>query len=275
MRKLLLSLVALLALSGVAAAQGNPNTNGQSTLTHVGGWYVAQNYNYWALQINNASSVPAASPATFVLRQGSYSLPDGRVLVPYVGEIVNVGAGSVEEAVTLTAVSGCYQNAPVDSCTISGNTSNAHGRGELVTSGTGGIGEAAADAANVSGGDVFFQLDCGPVTMNTGGVTTTISTGPCANIPKTFINLGASVYVTTTVTTTASYSLGIASATTAFVTSCTALTAGTTCSQFVQAPAKTAQGAGFGNLLVTANAASGAGVIHPVVWGYIGVQTNH
>lgn len=270
MKRLLSVLLVALALCGVAAAQGNPNTNGQSTLTHVGGVFVAKNYSYWSLVINNATSVPAASPASFILRQGSMTMPDGRVIAPFVNEVVLIGSGSSQETVTLTAVSGCFQNAPVDSCTIAGNTSNAHGRGDQVVSGTGGIGEASADAANQGGGSVYFEVDCGKITLNTGNATTTSS---CL-VPKTFTNLGASVYVTTTVTTSASYSIGIASATTAWMTSCTALTAGTTCSQFVNAPTKTATGAGTGDLLITANASAGAGVVHVKVWGYIGVQAN-
>ena len=260
---------------GLALYAQNPGLfQGRSTLSRVAGVYDAKNYSYWSGVIDNSTSVPAASPATFVLRQGTVSLPDGRTIVPYfVGEIVNVGAGTTQEVVTLTAVSGCFLNAPVDSCTISGNTSNAHGRGDLITSGTAGIGEAVQDASNNGGNSVYWELDCGPVTLNTGGVTTTL-TGVCARVPNTFTNLGASVFVNTTVTTSASYSVGITGATTAFMTSCTALTAGTNCGQFVNAPGQTKQGTGYSALLITANAAAGAGVIHPKVWGYVGAQSN-
>jgi hypothetical protein len=273
MRTKLLSLfLVTLALCGVAGAQGNPNTKGQSTLSHVGGFYVAANYSYWSLQINNASSVPAASPATFILRQGSATLPDGRVIFPYVGEIVTIGAGSVAESVTLTAVSGCFQNAPVDNCTISGNTSNPHGRGELIASGTVGIGEAEQDAALNGGGSVYWERDCGPVTLNTGGLTTTI-TG--CNVPQTFTNFGGSAFVNTTITTATNYGLGIASATGAFFTACTSLTAGQNCSQFQVSPTKVATGTGFTPLLITATGSNpGAGVVHVKAWGYTAVQAN-
>lgn len=272
MRKLLSVLLLTLASCGIATAQGNPNTNGQSTLTHVGGVYVAQNYNYWNMVIDNANSVPAASPATFILRQGTFTMPDGRTMAPFVGEIVNVGAGTVQEAVTLTAVSGCFLNAPVDSCTISGNTSNAHGRGELVVSGTNGIAEAIGDAANNGGGSVYWEVDCGPGVVISGGATTTIT---ACKAPQYFTNLGESVYVNTTVTTAASYSVGITGAATAFATSCTALTAGTTCSQFNSAPAKTAVGSGFASVLITPNTTPGAGAIHVKVWGWTAAQSNH
>ncbi len=270
MRKLLSVLLLTLASCGIAAAQGNPNTQGQSTLSHVGGVYVSRNYSYWGLTIDNASSVPAASPATFILRQGSSTLPDGRVIYPFVGEIVNVGAGSVQESVTLTAVSGCFLNAPVDSCTISGNTSNAHGRGELVTSGTNGIGEAMGDAANNGGGNVYWECDAGNIVLATGSVTNTTS----CQIPKTWQWAAGSIYVTTTVTTAASESLGYTGQTTTIMTSCTALTAGTNCSQFIKSPTTLAGGSGFSALLITMNANPGAGALHTKVWGVTSVQSN-
>ncbi len=271
MRKLLSVLLLTLASCGIAAAQGNPNTQGQSTLTHVGGVYVSRNYSYWSMQVDNPTSVPAASPATLILRQGSFTMPDGRVMIPFVGEIVNVGAGSIEEAVTLTAVSGCFQNAPVDSCTISGNTSNAHGRGELVTSGTNGIGEAEGDAANNGGGNVYWECDAGNITLSTSSTTNTTS----CQIPKTWQWAAGSAYVTTTITTAASYSLGIASHTTNIMSACTSLTAGLNCSQFVPSPTTLAGGAGFGALLITTNANPGAGALHTKVWGVTAVQSNY
>jgi hypothetical protein len=267
-----LALALVFGLSApIAQAQGNPNTQGQSTLTHVGGVYVARNYSFWSMQINNPNSVPAASPASFILRQGSFTMPDGRVMIPFVGEIVNIGAGTTQELVTLTAVSGCFQNAPVDSCSISGNTVNAHGRGDQITSGTNGIGEALGDAANNGGGSVYWEVDCGVGTVISGGATTTIAT---CKAPQAFTNFGSSVFVNTTVTTATSYSVGIVGAATAFVTSCTALTAGTNCSQFVSAPGKTAIGSGFASVLITPSTTPGAGAIHVKVWGWTAAQSN-
>ena len=54
--------------------------------------------------------------------------------------------------------------------------------------------EAMNDAGNNGGGSVFCTFDCGRITLNTGGLTTTST---CL-IPKTFDNAGASLYVTTT-----------------------------------------------------------------------------
>jgi hypothetical protein len=275
MRKLLSVLLLALAACGIASAplsaQGNPNTQGQSILSHVGGVYVARNYSYWSLQVDNPTSVPAASPATLILRQPSATLPDGRVIYPFVGEIVLVGAGANQESVTLTAVSGCYLNAGYDTCTVSGNTSNSHGRGELIASGTVGIGEALQDATLNGGGSVYWEVDCGPGVVISGGATTTIT---ACKTPQYFTNFGSSVYVNTTVTTATSYSVGITGSATAFVNACTSLTAGTNCSQFVNAPAKVALGTGYASVLVTPSTTPGAGALHIKVWGWTAAQAN-
>jgi len=275
MRKLL-SIALALAACGIASvpnasAQGNPNTKGQSILSHVGGVYVSQNYSYWSMQIDSPNSVPAASPATFIMRQPTATLPDGRTIAPFVGEIVLVGAGTVQESVTLTAVSGCFVNAGYDTCTISGNTANAHGRGELVVSGTVGIGEAIQDAAGNGGGSVYWEVDCGPGTVISGGATTTIT---ACKVPQYFSSFGASVFVNTTVTTATSYSVGFTASPTAFITTCSALTAGTNCALFVNAPSRIAVGTGYASVLITPSTTPGAGAIHVKAYGWTPVQSN-
>lgn len=270
MRKLFSFLALALICAGLASAQGNPVTNGQSILTHVGGVFVSKNYSYWNMVIDNPTQVVSASPATFTLRQGSYTLPDGRVQTPFVNEIVTIGAGSVQENVTLTAVSGCYANAPYDSCTISGNTSNSHGKGELVVSSSQGIQEAVNDAASQGGDSVYWEVDCGNVTLSTSSATTTTA---CL-VPKTFTTLGASLYVTTAITTSTTTSLGITSHTTTFMNACTSVTLASSCGQFVPAPTALAGGTGYGDLIITSSTTAGAGAVHPKVWGYIGVQSS-
>jgi hypothetical protein len=157
--------------------------------------------------------------------------------------------------------------------TITGTFNNTHGQSAQIVSGDGGIEEAITDAANNGGGQVNFEADCGRVTLNTGGTTTT--TSQC-QIPLNAVGTGASTYVTTTITTTATYSLGIAGSTTLFYTSCAALTAGTNCSAKNVAPTESASGTSFAltPVIVTANAASGAGVAHIKVWGYSQVSSN-
>jgi hypothetical protein len=263
--KKFLSAFAVVCLLAIGA-----HAQSQSILHNVGGRYDARAYQYPGAKIATA---PAASGAgSIILTQGWVTLADGTTLMPWTTATpitVNQG-GANAETVTPSAVSGCGLGTQQNTCTITATFSNVHGAGESVTSGDTGIQEAINDAAAHGGGDVYYEVDCGIITLNTGAATTTTT---CLT-PKTFTNLGASVFVTTTITTSASYSIGVATATTAYMTSCTALTAATTCSQFVNAPTKVSTGAGTIALLVTANATAGAGAIHAKVWGTIGAQSS-
>ena len=269
MRTLKVAVLALALAFGLAVSTSAQNTN----LSKSGGFYNAMAYSTWQARIFSGP-VAAASPATLTMTYATVTLPDGRTVVPFsVGEIVNVGTGATQEAVTLTAVNNCYVGAPQGTCTISGNTSNAHGQGEVVTSGSAGILEAFYDAANNGGGSVYWEVDCGPVTLNTGGVTTTVSN---CKVPQYFTNFGGSALVKTTITVATSFSLGIASATGAFISGCTSLTAGLNCSQFQVTPTKVATGTGLGAILITAAGGTpGAGVVRVKAWGWTAVQSNN
>lgn len=280
-RSIALFAVALLAIgfADQANAQSNQYTSRGSDISLIGGRvFYAREYNLRAANIYIVGGNSATGSQTITVSSGSVKLLDGRAVVPFaVGVPITINDAS-QETVTITAVSNCVprgqlqdlQNAAASLCSITASFSNTHGAGASITSGDNGILEAFNDAGNNGGGTVFWENDCGKITLNTGAVGTTTT---CA-VPKTFDNAGASVYVTTTITTTASYSLGITGSTAAFVTSCTSLTAGTNCSQFQTGPAQVTQGTGTGTLLITANVASGAGVVHATVWGYSAVQSN-
>lgn len=148
-----------------AKAQQNPPSN----QSFVGGRFVAKNYNYPGVHITSGTST-AVGAATLTLDQGSVRLQDGRTIVPFSAGGFNilgqpaafpaipiwVGAGGTgnRELVTPTAVSGCYIGAPQGSCKITATFANAHGGGEVVTSGSFGIQEAANDAGFFGGGVV-------------------------------------------------------------------------------------------------------------------------
>ena len=149
-----------------AQAQQNPPSN----QSFVGGRFVARQYNYPGMNIAPGVNNPAGT-ATIVLHSGQVRLQDGRTIVPFSAGGQNilgnpgptaapaipiyVGAGTTRELVTPTAVSGCYIGAPQDiSCKITAVFANAHGTGELVTSGSFGIQEAINDAAFWGGGVV-------------------------------------------------------------------------------------------------------------------------
>jgi hypothetical protein len=157
--------MALLPFAGVPAQAQQTGPNPPSNQSFVTGRFVARNYNYPGIQITTGVNNPAGS-ATIKLRAGSVRLPDGRVIVPFsaggqgiLGQAgffpaipITVGAGSVKETVTPTAVSGCYVGAPDGSCSITATFANAHGSGEVVTSGSFGIQEAINDASFWGGG---------------------------------------------------------------------------------------------------------------------------
>lgn len=142
--------------------------NPPSKESFVSGKFVAKNYAYQGVQVAPGTNIPSGA-GTITLYSGSVTLADGRKIVPFsaggkniLGEPdvrfpaipITIGAGSVKETVTPTAVSGCYIGAPQFSCQITATFANAHGQGEVVTSGSAGIDEAALDAGFWGGGVV-------------------------------------------------------------------------------------------------------------------------
>lgn len=188
--------------------------------------------------------------------------------------IGNPGSSN-QETVTSYTVSGCSSTgtgaSQYGNCQISATFTYAHGRGDFITSADNGFQEAMNDAANNGGGPVAWSIDCGIITLSTSATTTTST---CL-IPKDFFNVGASVHVTTTVTTSASYGVGISGATSAFISACTSLTAGLGCAGFQVSPTTVNGGAGTGDLLITTNATAGAGAMRVRVWGETQAQSNY
>ena len=261
---------------------------GQSYLSQPGttpALWNAQDYNYAPLQVYSGSAGTGAY--TITLYNGSITLPNHRqvsifgntavatenvALPPFV--IGSLGSGN-QETVTSYTVSGCSnpnQGASQQgTCQISATFTYAHGRGDLITSADSGWQEAMNDASNNGGGPVAYQIDCGVITLSTSGATTTST---CL-IPKDFTNMGASVHVTTTITTSTSYGIGISGATAAYISACTSLTAGLGCAGFQVTPTNVNGGAGTGDLLITAaGGTAGAGAAHIKVWGVSQAQSS-
>jgi hypothetical protein len=269
----------LLAFASLAA-MAQQYTSAGSTISRIGGRiFYAPEYNLHDANVYIVGGNSSTGSQTITLSAGSVKLRDGRAVVPFaVGVPLQINDAS-QETVTITAVSNCIPTGTVQDpfntqatlCSITASFSYAHGAGAQIWSGDGGFLEALNDAGNNGGGEVRWFVDCNQITLSTTGATTTST---CL-IPKTFTNIGGSVYVNTAVTTSASYSIGIASATTAFITSCTGLTAGSGCYGFQTTPTKVATGTGTGDLLITANATAGAGVLHVTVWGSTEAQSNY
>jgi hypothetical protein len=275
----------ILGFTLVAAAFGQSNlTSPPSHRISSGlGIYDANAYNY---QTSVFSGSTGTGAYTISLYAPTITLPDGRQFLPFGFSTVateNVAippitignpGSTTQETVTPTSVSGCNianQGAAAQGlCQITATFTYSHGRGEQITSGDFGWQEAMNDAAANGGGDVHWIVDCGIITLSTSSATTTST---CL-IPKDFTNIGGSVHVTTTVTTAASYGIGISGATSAFISACTSLTAGLGCAGFQVSPTTVNGGAGEGALLVTTNATAGAGALRVKVWGWSQAQSN-
>jgi hypothetical protein len=277
LRALLVGLILTCAVFG----QSNLTTPPNHRLSSSMGMYDAGAYNY---QVSVYSGQATGGTYTISLYTPSITLPDGRTAYPFGFTAVatenvaippiTIGSGGNQETVTPTSTSGCNAGNTGASqqglCTITAVFANGHGRGDYVTSGDNGWQEAMNDAAANGGGEVHWIVDCGIITLSTSGATTTTT---CL-MPKDFTNIGGSVHVTTTVTTAASYSIGISGATASFISSCTSLTAGLGCAGFQVSPTTVNGGAGMGDLLVTANATAGAGALRVKIWGWSMAQSN-
>jgi hypothetical protein len=244
----------------------------ESNLSKVAGIYVSSQYAKNPLGVVGVNAPTGTGSQTYTLVKGWTTLPDGRFVMPWtVNQTVTWGDAN-QETDTITAVgSGCGYNQPLNTCQITMSVTYAHGQGAQLFSASNGFYEAAADAAASGGGTVYWAVDCGNTVLSTSSATNTLT---CV-VPKTFTTVGVSAYVTTSITTAVSYSLGISGHTAAFMTSCTSVTAGTNCSQFVPAPTALAAGTGTSAVLITMNATPGAGALHTRVWGYTMIQSSY
>ena len=181
------------------------------------------------------------------------------------------------ETVTPSAVSGpspCPAGfigvgAATQCMTVTATFSNTHGASAPVVSGDAGIEEAITDVGASGGGVVFWEVDTGIVTLSTSGLTTTTTT----KVPTNFYNFGAAGRVTTTITVTASWAVGISGATGIFCSADSTLTAGTTCLANQASPASTGTTSALTAILITgATSNPGAGAVKARVWGYTPVQ---
>jgi len=287
MKSKLLMLVSALLLSaagvfGQGTFPGNSLQN--SPLHRVGGVFNALGYSTWSsvLISGNTSTgagvsvviYPGSMTATETLADGS-AVPLTVVFNTNTPILVDVGQGNAE-VVTPTSVS--FGPCPAGNlgvgggatcATVTGTFNNTHGQSAIVTSGDFGIEEAITDAGNQGGGIVFWMVDTGIVTLNTGGLTTTTTT----KVPTTFYGIGAAARVTTTITGSTAWLVGISGSTASFCSSNSTLTAGTTCIANQAAPAVVGTTQSLTSVLITATVANAtAGAVKVRVWGYTPVQ---
>ena len=136
------------------------------------------------LIIDNASSTVAGASSTLTLQYGTTTAADGTVFSPFATGFltpIQVGAGTDIETVTPTAVS-CSTPQVYDTCTVTVTLTNAHGRGEPISSATYGLQEALLVAYQSGGGLVGIDN-----TWQGMGGTNAIITGTTIAIPFTSI----------------------------------------------------------------------------------------
>jgi hypothetical protein len=213
--KFAVALLALLSVFLALPAFGQKTLNPVNQESYATGWYSAPAYNYQTSVFSGGAT--AGGTYSVSVFEPFVVLKDKRIIFPFSTTIpITIGQGAARETVTPSSVSNCSNtvNPAGTRCSITATFANAHGKGDVIVSGDNGIQEAIADARRNGGGNVYFEQDCGNVTMNTGGATTT--TSGCT-IPSIFVSLGASTFVTTTITTTATYNVGTSTDTAAFV----------------------------------------------------------
>lgn len=261
-------LLVLVGGSSLAFAQG---VNGQANLSRAVGIYNSQLYQYGAYILNGNS---ATGSQTITVCPALVTLADGRQINPWgtnVPIIVDPQSTTAVETVTPSAVSQVTpSNAPGNiACeNITATFSNAHGASfnpAQVISGDQGINEAINDAAANGGGDVFWQIDSGALTLSTGGQTTNAS---AILIPTRSVVSGATAIVKTTITGCAGgWSLGHTSGV-EFGAANTTLTAGTTTDSSTLVPNYVFNVAAHVPIVFCTTGAATAGVVHARYWGH-------
>jgi hypothetical protein len=291
MRKLLLAVGALLLFAAAPVfaqgQQGNIIPQNSNPIHRIGSNYFASSYSAWQAVVITGNSTTGAGVSIVVAPQGGgasgvITLADG-TNVPLASVFNTATPVYVNDANAETFTPSGVSIAPCTAgnlgvggsgicATITGTIANTHGQGALLQSGDGGIEEAITDAGQNSGGTVYFERDCGLLTLSTSSTT---STAVNCQVPLNSVATMASVYVTTTITTAATYGVGFAGNTTLYIAACASLTAGLNCSAKNVAPAESATGTSFAlsPVLVTTNANAGAGVVHLKVMGYSQVSS--
>ena len=280
MRRKCFAVLSALLLSAAALFTGIP-AQAQNPAHRVGNIYYSSGYAGWQATVISGNTATGAGVSIIVALPGAggsgVTLADGSVVA--ITSVFNTSTPILvndanAETVTPSGVSvgpcpGGNVGASQNCITVTGTFNNTHGQSALVTSGDQGIQEAITDAGASGGGLVFWIADTGVVTLNTGGLTTTTTT----KVPTNFYNMGAAARVTTAITVTASWAVGISGATGIFCSANSTLTLGTTCLANQAAPASTGTTSALTAVLITgATGNPGAGAVKARVWGWTPVQ---
>src|SRR5208283_649718 len=235
MRKSLAVLLLVLGFAASSFAQqiGPPGTVpiGVSQLHNIGNTYYSLPYQTWQAKILVGNSATGAG-ATIIVTAPS-ALADGYIPSPNAIYGANTGmlfprlyiSDAVAETITPTAVSvaacpaGTAGVIGANCATITATIANSHGQGGFVLSGDTGIAEAYNDVFLNGGGLLYWVTDTGNFTLSLAGVTTTTT----AYVPSAFYSEGCAARVTTSITASTSWAVGVTGSTTSFCTAQTTL----------------------------------------------------
>lgn len=278
----LVVLTALLLFAGVQPAFGQGGNLQQTENAHRAGTiFLSSGYINYAAYIIQGNAASGAATITVFAGGGNgvAALADGTPVSLAVlfntNTPISINDANAEivtpSAVSIAACPGgnLGVGASNQCASITATFSNTHGASAPVGSGDQGVEEAITDAGLQGGGTVYWQIDTGIVTLNTGGLTTTSTT----KVPTNFYNAGASARVTTTITTSTNWAVGISGATAIFASANSTLTAGTTALANQVAPTSTGTTSSLTAVLVTVTGANaGAGAVKMRIWGWTPVQ---
>lgn len=273
---------ALLLFAGVAPAFGQGGNLQQLENVHRAGTiFLSSGYiGYQAFIIQGNGASGAGSITVFAAGgNGVANLPDGTPVQLAVLFNTNTPIAINDanaEIVTPTAVS--IAPCPAGNLGVGGSSTcasitatfaSAHGASAPVTSGDQGVQEAITDAGLQGGGLVFWQVDTGIVTLNTGALTTTTTT----KVPTNRSSIGCAARVTTTITTSASWAVGSTASGASFCSAQATLTAGTTGIANQIAPTSVGTTSALEAVVFTMGTSNpGAGAMKARVWGFTPVQ---
>lgn len=215
MKKIIRSLLVLAALALVPALARAQTSTGQYGTSYI----IASYYGQWYGQVTQSPVVPnnwglAAGAGTYTLQvaNGAWATtqPGGvpfQAITTSTPILVGSAAAGDQETVTPSSVSGCslVYTSPTG-CSFTATFSFGHGPGTPLRSADNGIAEAIFDVGLHGGGQVYWVIDPGQVTLNTGGANTTLGS---VNIPTRSTVLVATARVNVTIGTCAGgWSLG-------------------------------------------------------------------
>jgi hypothetical protein len=277
-------IVALLAVTGLlfglvfrmATLHTVKAQSASAQFSRAVGVFDSTKYGQWGAFVLAGNSVTGSQ--TITVCPAMVALPDGRVIQPmapannvFVPVTIDAQSSALVETVTPTAyslVSPQSGTGNVPCAAITATFANLHSPSyatNQVISGDQGIQEAINDASTNGGGLVYWQIDPGVVTLNTGGQTTTLGS---VKIPTRSVVSSATARVSTTITgCTGGWSLGFSSGT-EFGAANTTLAAGTTTDSSTIVPNYAFNAAASLPEAYCTTAAASAGAIHAHIVGY-------